>query len=353
MRNYPLVSVTICKPGSSAQTSCSTIDKVLLDTGSFGLRLYASVIPSATLAALPIRTDAASGSNVGECAAFGSGYTWGSLRTADVKLGGETAASLPIQVMSDPAIVSRVPTACVWNTSLNSPAALGANGILGVGVARYDCGTACAGSTARWGYYYADTNPATAVVMPLVNQVTNPVSLFAVNNNGVIVEMPTIPSDGAATATGTVTFGIDTQANNLLAGAGAAVFNTDLHGDFTGSYNGAGTVSTYIDSGSNALIFEDATIPQSGGFFAPASALTRSVALSSTNGSAATVSFNIGNASSLYASINYAFNNLGAYLAQTIDLGLPFFYGRRVYYGIADKTSAGGGTGPYVAFVAR
>lgn len=353
VRNYPLVSVTICKPGSTAQTSCATINNVLLDTGSFGLRLYASVVPAVTLAALPIQTDISSGRNVAACAAFGSGYTWGSLRNADVKLGGEIAASVPIQIMSDPAIVSRVPGACVWNTSLNSPASLGANGILGVGVSRYDCGTACAGSTPRAGYYYADANPATAIAMPFANQVTNPVSLFPVDNNGVIVEMPTVPGDGAPTAAGTVTFGIDTQANNALAGTGATVFNTDLYGNFTGSLNGANSVSAFIDSGSNALIFRDATIAQRDTFYTPASPLTRSVALNSSNGSAAMVNLDIGNATSLFASINHAFSNLAAYMDQTIDLGMPFFYGQRIYYGIAGKSSNGGGSGPYVAFVSR
>jgi hypothetical protein len=29
---------------------------------------------------------------------------------------------------------------------------------------------------------------------------------------------------------------------------------------------------------------------------------------------------------------------------------MPFFYGRHVYYGITGAASAGGGTGPYVAF---
>lgn len=354
--NFPLVSVTICKPGSSAKTSCATIDNVLLDTGSFGLRLYASVIPRATLAALPIQTDSGSGKNVAACAQFGSGYTWGSLRNADVRLGGEVAVSVPIQVMSDPAIVSRAPDSCEYHSALDSWRALGANGILGVGVSRYDCGARCAGSTARTGYYYTNTSPPTAIVMPLVNQVTNPVSLFQVNNNGVIVDMPAIPGDGATRAAGTVTFGIDTQTNNLLAGSGATVFGTDRWGNFAGSHGGATAVSAIIDSGSNALFFEDPTIPQFAEttFYAPTSALTRSVVLSSgSNGLATTVNLDIGDASLLAASKNYAFSNLGAYTKQAISLGMPFFYGRRVFSGIDGMTSNGGGTGPYVAFVSR
>ena len=356
VRNFPLVSVTVCQPGSGAQASCATIDNVLLDTGSFGLRLFASAIPASTLAALPVQADLASGKSVAACGAFGSGYTWGSLRAADVKLAREVAAAVPIQVIGDAAIVSQAPASCVWNTALTSPAVLGANGILGVGVARYDCGTACASGTPRAGYYYADTAPATPVSIPLVNQVTNPVALFPVDNNGLIVDMPAIAADGAPTATGTVTFGIGTQANNLLAGAGATVLATDRWGNFSGSVGSVGsgnTVQTFIDSGSNTLSFEDWSIVQDNLFYVPAAPLKRSVTLSDANGVNATTNIVIGNADALLSSLNFAFSNLASFVARTVDLGMPFFYGRRIYYGIDGTSSGAGATGPYVAYVTR
>jgi hypothetical protein len=353
VRNFPLVSVTVCQPGSGAQTRCATIDHVLLDTGSFGLRLYASAIPASTLAALPVQTDPASGKSVAACGAFGSGYTWGSLRAADVKLAREVAAAVPIQVIGDTMIVSPAPASCVWNTALTSPAVLGANGILGVGVARNDCGAACARSTPAAGYYYADAAPAVPIPMPLVSQVTNPVALFPVDNNGVIVDMPAIAADGAPMASGTLTFGIGTQANNQLAGAGATVLATNRWGNFRGSVGNGGTVQAFIDSGSNTLSFEDWSIVQDNSFYVPSSPLKRSVTLSDLKGVNATASIVIGNADALLGSPNFAFSTLGSFLAQTVDLGMPFFYGRRIYYGVEGTASGAGATGPYVAYMAR
>ncbi|WP_322092711.1 DUF3443 family protein [Paraburkholderia bannensis] len=350
VRNFPLVSVTICRPGSGGATSCATIDNVLLDTGSFGLRLFASTIPAATLAALPLQTDETSGRNVAACGAFGSGYTWGSLRNADVKMSAEVAPSVPIQVIGDTAIGSAAPASCIWNTALTSPAVLGANGILGVGVARYDCGAACARSTPATGYYYADAAVATPISMPLARQITNPVALFPVDNNGVIVDMPTVSANGAPTASGTLTFGIGTQSNNALASAGTTFMATDRWGNFTGSLGGASAIQSFVDSGSNALNFEDYAIVQDSGFYVPSSPVNRAISFTDARGASTTVNLAIGNANALFATYNFAFSNLGAFLAQTVDLGMPFFYGKRVYYGI-DASAAGGTAVPYVAWL--
>jgi len=351
VRNFPLVSVTICQPNSGGQANCGTIRNVLLDTGSFGLRVFAAAIPTATRAALPIQTDA-SGKNVAACAAFGSGHAWGSVRTADVKLSSEVAAAVPIHVMTDSAVVSQKPASCMWNTALTSPSVLGANGILGVGTARNDCGSMCA-STALEGFYYTDSSPAVPVAMPLEKQIANPVARFPVDNNGVVVDIPAIPAGGASSATGTLTFGIGTQSNNQLSAAGATVLTTDTWGNFLGSYSGTSPVDAFVDSGSNSVNFDDTSIAQWKGFFAPTSDATRSIALSDAGGASANATVNVGNAISLFASTNYAFNNLGGYMAQTVDLGLPFFFGRRVYYGIEGANASGGGTGPYVAYASR
>ena len=49
--NHPYVSVKVCPQGS--QSGCATLDHVLLDTGSVGLRLVRSVMQSASLTLSP------------------------------------------------------------------------------------------------------------------------------------------------------------------------------------------------------------------------------------------------------------------------------------------------------------
>ena len=102
--NGAFTSVTICAPGQS--TGCQTIDGVLVDTGSTGLR----VLSSAVTLPLPQQVGT-SGAPIVECAQFLDGFTWGPVQTADVKLAGEQASAVPIQVIDERAFPN-IPTAC-------------------------------------------------------------------------------------------------------------------------------------------------------------------------------------------------------------------------------------------------
>ena len=126
-------SVTVCIPGT---TTCQTIDGLLVDTGSSGLR----ILSSALTITLPQQM---SGSNpVVECFPFVSGYTWGPVQTADVEIASEKASSVPIQVLSDTDFAA--PTACqATGASSYTLSSLGANGIIGVGLFVQDCGSYC------------------------------------------------------------------------------------------------------------------------------------------------------------------------------------------------------------------
>ena len=101
--NGAFTSVTVCIPGT---TTCQSIDGILVDTGSSGLRILSSALTGVTL---PPQT-APDGNPVVECLPFVSGYTWGPVETADVQVSGEKASSVPIQVLSDTDYVA--PSAC-------------------------------------------------------------------------------------------------------------------------------------------------------------------------------------------------------------------------------------------------
>jgi hypothetical protein len=353
--NIAGVSVTICVSGT---TNCQTIDNIQLDTESFGLRL-ASAAANQLLNALPHVVIA--GNQVAECTAFADGYTWGSIRTADVKIGGETAAAIPIQIVGDMPQSAVLTGGCSTGALELTPADLGANGILGVGVAPTDCGALCANPPAGNSSYYSCPSGANCVqtVLPIAQQVANPVAKFPKDNNGVILSMPAIGPTGQATVTGTVTFGINTQSNNAMP-ATVTKLTTNPFGDVNATFNG-NPVTAFFDSGSNAYFFTDGTLPACTGntsaFYCPASTVIRTVNVASFNQSTSgapngkPLSMSVGNASQLLANGNYALNDLAGSLgngASFVDLGMPFFYGQTVYYGMDQSSS--GGSSPFVAF---
>jgi hypothetical protein len=349
--DYPdaaFASVTLCVPGTS---NCQTIDNVLVDTGSWGLR----ILSSALTVGLP-QQNASDGNPVSECLTFVDSYTWGPVQTADVKIAGETASSVPIQVLSD---TVPAPSGC---TSSGFPSAdtldtLYANGILGVGLLAQDCGNPCPASYDQ--YYECASSTCQPIDQALSQQVTNPVALFATDNNGVIVELPAVSSAGEPTVNGSLVFGIGTQSNNAL--GTAVVYTTDDYLNFTTSYNGQSYPDSFIDSGSDAYFILDSSLtgltncPNNSdeeGFYC--SSQNFSVTNLGNNGASGVYNFSIANAATLFGnSSNFALDNIGGPSATSapyyFDWGLPFFFGQNVFVAIAGATTSGG-TGPYWAY---
>jgi len=350
--NTMYTTVTICAPGST--TECQTIDHVQVDTGSTGFRVLASVLGNGLAAAsLPLTSDG-SGSTLEECLQFADGYTWGTVRTADLHIGSEIAYGTPIQVIGD-AAAAPVPASCVMGPEENTVQAFGANAILGVGNFLTDCGDACANGVIPGAYYgCAADGSCQSVTVSLTLQLQNPVSLFAFDNNGVVIELPATSSP-TATVTGTMIFGIDTQADNAL--GPAQIYTVDAsYGTFVSTYNGTVLDSSFIDAGSNAYYFTDGAIPacaDRAAFYCPPANLTRQASIQGTNGAVATISFDVDNADSDFAANAAALPGLAgpaaSSQANSFDWGLPFFYGRNVY--VAFEAGAPAGVvGPWVGF---
>jgi hypothetical protein len=351
--NRLYTTVTVCNPGSATQ--CQTIDHVLVDTGSTGLRLLSSAIaPALNLT----RLSGATGFPLLNCVQFvDNTFAWGPVATADIVLAGETAASVPIQVMADPAF-SRVPTACsIGGTAITTTALLGANGILGIGLLKEDCGSGCT-STTNNGFYYTCTNAGctatTDASASLAQQVKNPVALFAADNNGVLIDLPAASSAGASSLSGSLYFGIGTQSNNQS--SAQVALTTDATGYITTRLGTQSLTASFLDTGSNGLFFDSATIPSCSGnisgFYCPSSSITLSATLVGINGvNSSLVSFSIDNARALFASgtLTVLPTLAGTGNPNSFDWGLPFFYGRRVFIGIEGQASTLG-TGPLYAF---
>jgi Protein of unknown function (DUF3443) len=368
-QNAAFASATICTPGSTSK--CVTIDNLLVDTGSTGLRVFDSEVSSLNLPAV----NASNGSAAYDCASFVDGaYLWGPVQQADVTLGGETASNVPIHLISGSP--SGIPSSCSNGGSENDNTALllGANGLLGIGVEPTDCFYAGASvcdpssgiSSPPYGAYYTCSgNTCSPAFIATANQVTNPIVLFATDNNGLIVELPSA-STSAATLSGNLVFGIGTESNNQLPSSATVFtlacddFTTVFDGQTFGITNAATCAGpgSFIDSGSNALYFPNVpNIPECSsntpagdleGFYCPATTQSYSATNEGEDGKSKSTSFSVANAEALLSNPATASDAVQPTLAGTnpvgfgFDWGLPLFYGVNIYNAIDGKSVPSG-----------
>lgn len=341
--NSPYVTVTVCAPGGG---SCQTIPDVLVDTGSTGLRLFSSALQYTSSTALP--PISSGGGTLAACAQFASGYMWGSMRQALVQIGGETTTSaIPIQLMGDTTLPA-VPNACTAHGGVDFSSSFAgiANGILGISNFVHDCGSACASAAGNGQYFTCSGSSCTGATAALAEQGINPIAAFVSDNNGSILVLPGVPlPGGAASASGSLIFGINTQANNTLS-ASVPLYPLDTSGNLSMTLNGAAQ-SGFVDSGSNGYYLALSGVPTCSspatGFYCPAQAFSLSVGLQQADKSYGPVqNMVIGNALSMFQTQNTALPALGgtAAIGGYIDLGLPFFYGRSIATGLEDPNGS-------------
>jgi hypothetical protein len=363
--NGLFTSITVCVPGT---TDCQTIDSVLVDTGSTGLRVLSSSAGGKFSLTLPQQKDA-SGDPIVECNGFADGYTWGPVQIADIAMGGEKALSVPMQVIGDPSFAT-VPASCSASggPSENTLQELGTYAILGVGPFPEDCGGGCAdsptaGQTENPGnvYYTCPSSGCQPAAVAVGAQVQNPVSLLPVDNNGVVIDLSPVSAGGATSVGGTLVFGIGTAPDNDLGSATVLPLDpTTL--SFTTSYLGQSYPMSFIDSGSNAIYFLDATLTgmptctdlPTNSFYCPGGAapLTFSATNQGVDGTDSVVGFSVVNTDTLLTNQDaFAFDNLAgpSGSSEYFDWGVPFFFGRKVFSAIEGAVAPGGPT-PYFAY---
>ena len=256
---------------------------------------------------------------------------------------------------------------------------LGANGILGVGPEPTDCTLSgknyCDGSAqpvATNRYFSCPSvgcsQTDSSVIVTALQQVTNPVALSsnlttgARDSNGSILDLP-VPSNPDSTTTGLLIFGIGTEPNNSL--GNATVYTLDSEDHFTTGFNGQELTSSFLDSGSSALLFPS-SLPicsANAQFYCPSKSTNLSAEIKGATQGESTVSFTVDNADDLFSQYpDYAvFSNLagpeqtlpacsGGSTSCAFVWGLPFFYGRAVYTAIDGQTFGFAPPGPWWAY---
>jgi hypothetical protein len=375
--NMAFVTVTVCNPTNTS--SCNTIDHVQVDTGSVGLRLVSSLNGAGgeLNLNLPAETDA-TGNTITECAEFLSNVSYGTVRTANITIAGETATGVsgssqpgvPIQVIGDVGISTTSDCLSLGVPMQSTLQSLGANGILGIGLEQTDCGSGCLASSPQAQssnpviYYSCSPTAPTSCTDTYLSspddEVINPVVLFPTDNNGTIVQLPGLSSTtaGQNNVSGSLVFGIGTQSNNAL--GSAHIFLLDQYDNFT-TVNANTDYEGFTDSGSNGMFFNPADTPSltnnvCSDFYCPPSPVNftgttvenQSASTSTTQG----VTFSVVSASTLNPPSSNAYNALAGPISSGTNLwdwGLPFFFGRNVYTAI-DGQNNSQGNAPFIAY---
>lgn len=355
--NVPFVTITICQPGTN---NCQTIDHILVDTGSTGIKISQDQLNPNLLNALP--TIQYQNSPVYECFQFGAGYTFGLGATVDVKIAGESASNMPIQIISSIPNES-VPVSCSSHSVPGSLAASGARGIIGVNPASNP-----ANDYVNYTYTYdADNDIYTEIDDPTdisTMLVVNPVTGFAVDNNGVILSLPHVAVAQAESLSGYLIFGLNTQANNQVSSSVAKVLGSpnNYAAIFKANTYSINDTHSIFDSGTSHNIFYDTSIaPCYGlleGLYCPSNSPTNWISNIHSYDSDTLIQIvnpvvnYMSNPKIFMFDVVPGLSGITGPFAMTM-YGLPVFYGRNIYVGFQGESGnmTPLGVGPAWGFV--
>ena len=355
--NGLFASLTVCVPGTG---TCQTIDGLLVDTGSVGIRIPRLRAGHGAAGAHQRRWRAAGG--VRTVPGPGRlGPPAHRRRAAGVR----AHSSVPIQVIDDGRF--RRPPDCT-GVPITDVRSLGANGVLGLGMFARDCGEPCSRpvvSVSNPGMYYAcgpGAGDCGLAAVPVAKQLPHPVTrLSDGNGNGLVIQLDDVPAGGAPSVRGTIVLGIGTRPDNGLGSATRLV--PDQRGVLSVSYpSGGPRYGALLDTGSNATYFLDPAlsgIPRCtaalSAFYCPPSLTTIDATL--TGGDAASVALRllVDDARALLGPPGRsAHRELAGPLpgftttSPGFVLGLPVHFGRRVFIAIEGQDTPAG-PGPFVA----
>lgn len=336
--NRALVSVTVCVPGTSL---CETVDNVMVDTGSVGLRLQRSALRH------PERFAAMAGPDdhaLAECYRFVSSAAWGIVTRVDLRLAAIQASGVPIQIV-DEASASYGdhprPDSCLKGSKPTS------NGTLGIAaVSLNDCKDPCFISLKTPRYYECTADGCTPVARAVAAnfRVVHPIAALPSDNNGYVLDIQPVPESGATAARGTLTLGIGTRRNNALDVNN--VVDLAPNGTFTTVWNGQSYPASYFDTGTEEYYF--ATAPVGARACGSHWCATPEAEFSATlkgQTTDATANFRVGDSATLVRSGKGAFRNVAIVAhedSRAFVWGMPFFIGRKVFVKLTEGSNGSG-----------
>lgn len=348
--NKPCVEVTICNVDG---TSCTTVGDILLDTGSYGLRIFKQAIPGLNL-------PQSSAGNIAQCMEYGDGSKqWGPIKQARLQLGKMSPITLPVQVIDYefPGMDENCGGAEKFPGQGSGSDFAGFNGILGVGVFQSDCGNYCASNADNQVYFRCSGNSCQSTAVSTQNQVQNPIGMLASDNNGVVMRLPAISTGGKASEIGYMIFGIGTRPNNQP-GTVTRLRADPNYGEVTTVFGGK-ELRSFIDTGSNAYAIPPTrNLPNCDrelyGWMCPDTVQSLNASMIEFgNGKSKTVAFRVDNFRVLFNSGRAVFSENAFESFSNIEgffaWGLPFYFGKLVYQGIEGQSSSLG-SGEFWAF---
>ncbi len=335
--NIPLVSVTICQPGTD---NCQTVNRIELDTGSVGLRLFSSLTKKLNLPAIK----GPANQNIFECTSYGGGDSyWGPIRRADVKLGQEVASNVRIQTWQN------VPNGVSCPIMAAQPEAGQINGILGVSFAHDDCADVgtdknC-GENAAFHYYKCIGSRCSPLNNATSLAVSNPVLGLPHDNNGYVIDFPAVPAPRNSIV-GTIAFGLNSRKDNELGPAAAHELPVPANGWFHLKYHGQIYPSRF-DTGADTYDFPAKFGLPMCDYLCPDQPTT--IHLSVLTGDKINP-FNIEITSPEEilndSNVQVVPDMANLLLGSPFLMGMPFFYGKRVFFGLDRGANSPG----FVAF---
>lgn len=261
--NTMYVSITLCRDQSG--TSCQTIDNIILDTGSFGLKINKSALPESFIETLP-RVTTNDDQMVYACNTFGSGYVFASEHYASLHLANDYTNNVVVQIIEN-APTDEIPNSCVAKGPFDNFENFGANGIIGVNPAL----TLSNSSILLYrkdvnGIYQALSESETSSV-PILNQ--NPLPSLQHNNNGFVIAIPPTLQNTNTNIAGKLILGVNTGGNNLITKktnlivASESSLSTVCNSGcfYSKIENPESTIPAVFDSGTNSWVFISNNIP--------------------------------------------------------------------------------------------